>query len=262
MGTRARVLWEEGVKIAVPLVGDVPIRLLEEAARASRSPADLVEWRVDFLRAEAVQDVLKVGRSVREILDEKPLLVTLRSPREGGASNLPASLRPDVLTELLLSGVPDLLDIELEGEPSLVEAPDRLARERDVPRVGSRHILDGTPSVPWMTDVLVDAHRRGYVPKLAVTPRHMEDVARLLEATALARARGVDGPLITMAMGEIGTVSRVVGAAFGSTVTFASVGRPSAPGQMPLEDLVRALGVLESLGLFDEKDGAPPVGHR
>ena len=39
-------------------------------------------------------------------------------------------------------------------------------------------------------------------------------------------------PIITMAMGELGAVTRTAGALFGNAMTFASAGKASAPGQI------------------------------
>ena len=44
-----------------------------------------------------------------------------------------------------------------------------------------------------------------------------------------------------MSMGELGQISRLVGGAFGSMLTFATVGESSAPGQMPIEAVRAAL---------------------
>jgi 3-dehydroquinate dehydratase-1 len=44
-------------------------------------------------------------------------------------------------------------------------------------------------------------------------------------------------PLISMSMGAYGSLSRMIGWAFGSTVTFAVGKDSSAPGQVPIEEL-------------------------
>lgn len=247
-----------GVRVAVSLTGDVPIRLLEEAARLERSAADFVEWRLDHLREEATGDIARLARALREAIPTKKLILTLRSPGEGGSDNLPEGLRADVFRDAFLASGPDFVDVEREGDAKVYGPVDRLAREGAVARIGSRHVVDGTPPVVWMVDVLVDAYHHGYIPKLAVRARRLEDAARLLEATALARARGVRGLLITTAMGEYGQITRLVGGAFGSSVTFAALGRPSAPGQLPLETVVRMLGLMEALGVIaEDPDGSP-----
>ena len=247
--------------VAVSLTGGVPIRLLEEAARAERSDADVVEWRLDFLREEGAADISALARAVHETIAPKKLLLTLRSPGEGGSESLPHDLRADVFRKAFADGQPDYVDIEREGEDAVYSPVDHMARDIGVGRIGSRHIQDGTPPVSWMVDALLDAYHHGYIPKLAVTAHRLEDAARLLEATATARERGIRGPLITMAMGEFGQITRLVGGVFGSTMTFAALGAPSAQGQLPLDVVIRVLGHLERMGMVrDDSDrDLPPA---
>ena len=79
--------------------------------------------------------------------------------------------------------------------------------------------------------------------KVAVMPHTPEDVLTLLSATE-ERARVSGVPLITMAMGPLGTVSRVCGELVGSCLTFGTLGAASAPGQLPAEKLAQTLEML------------------
>ena len=64
----------------------------------------------------------------------------------------------------------------------------------------------------------------------------------------LQASRTLAIPVVSMAMGGLGAVSRVCGASFGSALTFAVGQSASAPGQMPIEDLSAALAVLRKAG--------------
>jgi 3-dehydroquinate dehydratase-1 len=88
-----------------------------------------------------------------------------------------------------------------------------------------------------MVDRLTAAAAIGDIPKLAVMPRRAADVAALLAATAEAKERLGDRPIVTMSMSGIGAVSRFAGETFGSALTFGSVKATSAPGQIPVEKL-------------------------
>ena len=56
-------------------------------------------------------------------------------------------------------------------------------------------------------------------------------------------------PLITMSMGPVGMISRLCGEVFGSALTFGSVGKASAPGQVNANDLAGVLKLIhESMG--------------
>lgn len=83
----------------------------------------------------------------------------------------------------------------------------------------------------------------GDVVKLAVTPQTPEDVLALLTATQEAGKR-LSVPLITMSMGRLGMASRLCGGLFGSCLTFGAAAGESAPGQPPVEELARTLGLL------------------
>jgi 3-dehydroquinate dehydratase I len=70
----------------------------------------------------------------------------------------------------------------------------------------------------------------------------MEDVLTLLTAT-LQASRQLEIPVVSMAMGPLGAITRLCGWAFGSAMTFGVGESSSAPGQMPIEDLVAGLAI-------------------
>lgn len=243
-----RTPFTRPVSLIVALTGSTPIRLIDEARHAAKSAADIVEWRADFLQPESAAEGARIIEEIALALSGLPLILTLRSPAEGGSTNLPDNWRLPLAEAALASGHVDVVDIEVAGESPLHGTLDEYARNMGILRIGSRH-LDLTPSVAWMTEVLLQGRQRGYIPKLAVTAHNLMEASRLLEATAAARAHGLLGPMITLAMGEAGRITRVVAPLFGSSATFASVGQPSAPGQMSLEATKRLLAVLDSEGL-------------
>jgi 3-dehydroquinate dehydratase-1 len=76
-----------------------------------------------------------------------------------------------------------------------------------------------------------------------VKPRDRADVLRLLAATAEADTKA-HIPLISMSIGPLGTASRIVGGLFGSSLAFAVGETASAPGQIPIGDLVAAFDII------------------
>ena len=75
------------------------------------------------------------------------------------------------------------------------------------------------------------------VAKIAVMPQSEADVLTLLDATREMKEKHTDSPVITMSMGAKGVISRMTGEIFGSSLTFAMLGKASDPGQVPLEEL-------------------------
>lgn len=79
-------------------------------------------------------------------------------------------------------------------------------------------------------------------------PQSRKDVVTLLSATE-EMDRRTTRPLITMSMGPLGMISRLCGEVFGSSLTFGSVGKTSAPGQVGAKELANVLKLIhESMG--------------
>ena len=74
------------------------------------------------------------------------------------------------------------------------------------------------------------------IAKIAVMPKELRDVLTLLDAT-LSAHNTLQIPLISMSMGGYGSLSRLFGWVFGSSVSFAVGEKASAPGQVPIEQL-------------------------
>lgn len=226
--------------ICVPMVGANDVLLLSEAEAANKSDADIVEWRIDALRGfDNVDDILALAQHLRAKIHQ-PLIATVRSVPEGGLGGLAQNLGIEILLAMVARGLTDFVDAEIDGDATAFRQIQETADANNVPVIASKHYTTSTPSVAAMEERLMQAYKMGHIPKLAVMAQNMADVARLLEATAMVRQQVVDRPLITMAMGQFGRVSRVVGEVFGSSLTFAQLGSASAPGQMPL-DIVRGL---------------------
>jgi 3-dehydroquinate dehydratase I len=81
------------------------------------------------------------------------------------------------------------------------------------------------------------------VAMVQVMPRDRADVLRLLAATAEADDKARI-PLISMSVGPLGSVSRMVGGLFGSWLSFAVGESASAPGQIPVGDLVTVYDII------------------
>jgi 3-dehydroquinate dehydratase-1 len=218
----------------------------ETAAVAARRP-DLLEWRVDFFEAIAdTREVLRAAADLRAASAGIPVLFTRRSQREGGqpiALDEPAVL---ALYEAVAgSGAVDLLDFEMGNDADHVAQVRALARRRGLSLVLSFHDFQRTPADADLRARFELAQRlEADVAKVAVMPQSMEDVHRLLGAT-LQASRTLSIPVVSMAMGGLGAVTRLCGGVFGSALTFAVGAAPSAPGQIPIDEVRAAVAVLQ-----------------
>jgi 3-dehydroquinate dehydratase-1 len=213
------------------------------AAEAVRAGADVVEWRIDLVTdaARAVHEI----PAVRAACGAAPLLVTYRTTAEGGSGSAGPAEYAETLVAAALAGA-DLVDVEAD-HPAAADAVAgiRAARDDAGPAiVMSHHRFDATPPAREIVDRLAAMEAAGAdVAKLAAMPTRWSDVLDLLAATA-TRAEEARVPLVTMSMGALGTPSRLIGGRFGSAATFASADQASAPGQLPVAEVLRALDLL------------------
>ena len=136
-------------------------------------------------------------------------------------------------------------DINPEEKKKLVA---ELQRE-GVKIIASSHDFDKTDSHEILLDRFREMEKSGAdILKMAVMPHGFEDVAAIMEATNAMR-KECEKPLVSMAMGSIGSISRISGENFGSGITFGTVGAASAPGQFPIGELRSLLEALHQKNL-------------
>ncbi len=223
------------------VLGEDPVKVLSSLCPATvddvdtlidaynESAVDVIEWRRDFLQTDNVK------AAARKIAAKaaKPLLWTLRSKLEGGEL---AISNEDYYREFLAaatSGLFAALDAELMRGISAEDIA--AAHKAGTAVVMSYHNFDRTPDNAEMAAILERMDSLGAdVLKIAVMPQCPEDVMRLMTTVGKA-CHSFGKPVIAMSMGELGKITRVSGALFGSCATFASVLQTSAPGQISAE---------------------------
>lgn len=233
-------------KICVPIVAATEEGILQAAENMAEIPVDIVEWRADWY--EDVLETEKVTRlagRLQEILGEKPLLFTFRTAREGGEKALPADAYEALNMAVVQSGFVDLLDVELVAGDEAVVRMLTEAHRLQVKVICSKHDFFKTPPKEEMLGYLRRMQQLGAdILKLAVMPQSKRDVLALLDVTLEMSEEAVEHPVVTMSMASLGMVSRVVGEAFGSALTYGAVGQRSAPGQLGARELAEVLEVI------------------
>jgi 3-dehydroquinate dehydratase-1 len=110
--------------------------------------------------------------------------------------------------------------------------------------VMSYHNFQTTPDFDTLLATFASAQRLGAdVAKVAVMPQGPQDVLTLLAATHQA-SQTLTVPLISMSMGGLGSMSRIMGWLYGSAATFAVGKSSSAPGQIAIDDLRAVLATV------------------
>ncbi|MFC4554639.1 type I 3-dehydroquinate dehydratase [Georgenia faecalis] len=232
-------------KVAASLTSAASAELVAEAGRLVAAPVDVAEWRVDhFAQVADRAAVLEALAAVREALGDVPLVATVRGAAEGGNVELGDDAWASLAADLVTSGHVDALDVEVARPSAVVAAAVASARAAGVAVLASSHDLTGTPPAEEILARLERMVALGAdLAKVAVTAHRPADVLALLAATAGAAER-LDRPVITMAMGPLGVVTRIGGEAFGSSLTFGALDRASAPGQVPVAELRAAVDLI------------------
>ena len=229
-------------KIAVPNVGSTEKEIMDSAKKIKAAKPDLMEWRIDYYAA-GIKDfnTLKTtAKKLRQEVGELPVLVTFRTKNEGGVCQLDEDQYLNLVEYVITNRLSDAVDIELFHDEKRIESLVTLAHNYNVIVIMSNHDFEKVPAKDVIEFRLRKMAQLGAdVPKLACMPHSAADVLTLLTATTEMN-KEIANPLITMAMGDIGKVTRVAGQVFGSSLSFGAVGQTSAPGQLSIEDLRNA----------------------
>ena len=234
------VIGEGTPKICVPIVAAGKEEAVMQAEELLDSVADLIEFRGDYFGGDIhPEELIKVIGEIRKRV-QRPVIYTFRTGREGGRREISKAAYIELLRAVILSGEPELVDIELMTGEEVKELIS-LAKDRQVRVIMSNHDFEKTPSEAELVGRLQAMEAMGAdIAKIAVMPQDMCDVSRLLQATAEA-VQKVEIPIVTMAMGQKGVISRILGEVFGSSITFGTLEQASAPGQLPVQQLAKLL---------------------
>lgn len=232
--------------ICTPLTGKNKEEIMDEIDLVLPEKPDMLEWRADFLHK---LDDLPYVFSVLEGIAEKsdlPLLFTIRSIHEGGQQiSLSEEQKMKLISEVCKNDAISLIDYEVSSDSANIKELRRVSQKHGKQLILSYHNFNCTPSEEEIMKKLFLAEFYGAdIAKAAVMPKTEGDVLRLLQLTNNA-GKALDIPLITMSMGSLGAISRIIGWSYGSILTFGSGVKESAPGQIPVRRLRQLIAMLK-----------------
>lgn len=201
---------------------------------AKRSGLDIAELRIDLLSSQAPAHVDALIRRLSVL----PTIATIRARREGGSWSGTEAERLGIFRSILPRV--DAVDVELSSE-SLLAPVAAESRQAGKLLIVSHHDFEATPG----TDVLAQISERAmsagaHIVKIATQIRDRDDL-QTLSRHCLSQ---VDRPMIVIGMGGRGLLTRLAFPAFGSLMTFGFIGKPSAPGQIPFDQLYTQMSLL------------------
>ncbi len=249
------------------LCASIPVESAEAALRhanaAKTRGADLVEFRFDawhLLADVLATDAAKAATLARNLISDSPLpvIATFRSQDEGGISLAEdveqvhdEDARIEFLANLAFTDYPRgthpprFVDIEHAAMPRVLALAPKSHTSPQTTRPGlilSHHNLDLPPRdlsrrLLAMRDQVVTCSPRfsSVMLKIAFRARNLHD-----SLEALAIPHSLDLPTIALAMGDLGTLSRILAPKFGVAITYAGLTDQTltAHGQLALDALI------------------------
>ena len=247
--TIKNVTFNSGLpKICVSLCATNQQELVKQAEKyCQRGGFDVLEWRLDYFSELSLPTLLAAAKQLRTLCQNYIILATFRTKQEGGEQTITLNDYFALNYALIESNTIDMVDLELLLAPEKVAACIRYAHQVNVAVVVSNHDFVKTPSEAEIINRLCQMQNMGAdLAKIAVMPHTPQDVLCLLSATNKMVQHHATIPVITMAMGKLGLISRLSGEIFGSAMTFGCIDYASAPGQIQLAELRKILDILHS----------------
>lgn len=235
---KGRVFGGEKLLECIPIIAQNREQLIQDVSQVAAHKPDIIEWRVDwFNRLNETDYVVASLREIVPILNGIPILLTFRHISEGGAKGEPQQVRIDVIRATCETGLIDVVDIEQSNPREFVEEVKAIVRANGVKLVISTHNFSDTPSEEEILNRIKAGKEMGAdIAKVCYLPKNFSDVLNVAKATYHARAGACLIPLITVSMGDLGGITRIMGREIGSDLSFLSAAGASGPGQMNIED--------------------------
>lgn len=232
--------------LITPLVGRTPAAITEELEAILPKRPDMLEWRIDYF--DAIGDtaqLIATARAIRFAAKGVPVLLTRRNVTEGGQ---PIPLAEPAVVAMYSAACKarcvELIDYELSNDAADLATLRRVSAEHGISMIMSYHNFQETPAADMLDGKFALAQTLGAdVGKVAVMPKDPADVLTLLAATYRA-SQTLSIPLISMSMGGVGSLSRMIGWVYGSAATFAVGKSSSAPGQIAIDELRAVLSTV------------------
>lgn len=222
----------------IPVISKNREELLRDVEEISSHHPDIIEWRIDYYdQLDSREHIVESLQAIQPMVKEIPILLTFRHISEGGFKEESQATRLSVITAACESGYVEMVDVEKANEPEFLEAVKEVVKKHGVKLVLSNHDFKQTPPEEEIVASMKACRDLGAdVAKIAVMPRSFTDVLTLARATYRARTQEVDIPLITVSMGDMGSITRVLGGEFGSDLSFLCSSGASGPGQIDIEE--------------------------
>jgi shikimate dehydrogenase/3-dehydroquinate dehydratase type I len=228
--------------ICIPITAGTQAEALRDM-EAGIHHADVIELRMDLVRDGDLKILMDAGRRCPVPVK---ILVTNRQGRNSGISI--ERKRIAILKEAVALGA-DFVDVELSVTETLRQEILSTIREYDnrTTLIVSHHDFKKTPSEKALKTIFHGCVRAGAdIVKIVSLASRPEDNLKILNLIGYARKKNQD--IIAFCMGEKGRMSRIMAPLLGSLLSFTVLerGAESAPGQLTVEEMKRAMEIIKN----------------
>ena len=241
------IIGEGKPKVCVPIVESHDEAILNKLKEFNELEVDMIELRIDFYENIHQEDALRnLFLNIAALQIQKPVILTIRTAAEGGEVEIDPKDYFNVYKLAVEANAFDIYDVELALGTNMAIELRTLIHDAGKSKVAIQQALE---QEQLLFDSLMQKFRsmdslEADIMKVAVMPEDYQDLLNLLSFTVQAKHEYAQKPIVTMSMSSIGLTSRLVGEQFGSAITFASVGKASAPGQIDYQELNQMLDII------------------
>ena len=211
-------------KTCASVAEKTPKRLKQTLTKALKK-SDYAEIRFDFLNPNLVPDALQQIKK-----DLRKCVCTLRPVSEGGKFSGSEKNRISIM-KLIAEYNPFLLDVEL-NTLSKNKNLRRYLKNTGTDILVSWHNFKQTPSNSALKKKLTQMKKISNNIKIVTMAKSINDATRVLSLY-----KNNNTKLIAFSMGNYGRISRILCLFLGSPYTYASLGKPIAPGQFSVDEV-------------------------
>ncbi len=233
-------------KICAIVIGESAEEILNLAQEANENDCDMIEFRADFYQNILDFDSAKEIASKIRSTCKKPIIFTCRTAAEGGKKEIPLDYYKSLLKMVSQCYYAELIDVEASALGNDKDFVEEL-KDNGSYVIISKHDFNKTPSFDEIIETFFDMRDMGAdIVKVAYMPNNKKDVLNLINASLRMTDEYDFCPLVAISMGHLGVVTRVIGEFTESAITFGSISKSSAPGQIPIEELESVLDVIHT----------------
>jgi len=211
-------------KTCVSIAEKTPKKISKSLSKALKK-SDHAEIRFDFLNPESIPETLDMIKK-----DLKKCICTLRPSSEGGRFSGTEKNRISII-KLIAEYNPFLLDVEL-NTLSKNKNLRRYLKNTGTDILVSWHNFKQTPSNSTLKKKLTQMKKISNNIKIVTMAKSINDATQVLSLY-----KNNNTKLIAFSMGNYGRISRILCLFLGSPYTYASLGKPIAPGQFSVDEV-------------------------